>query len=125
MAYDTAIVLGFAAISFIMAYLAFKVDPKQHGVLQILFMVLSLGGILNIIGSMNTIIEIQGISQFSGITQYSLIVWIWATVFVIFYIIVIFIWVVVHKAKEYIDRKKKKRLGIDTDENLKSTDFNL
>lgn len=92
MAYDTAVIIAYAAISAIMAYLAMNVDREKHGAIQILFIFLSLYGCWAILGAVGAIMEVQAITQLLPLNTAYMMIQMWATIFTLFYLFIMMIW---------------------------------
>ena len=52
------IILTFSILSFVFAFIAFKLDRDQHGALQVFFVFLSLISVLLLIGSMQVMMQV-------------------------------------------------------------------
>lgn len=107
---DTSIMLtyltavgGFAAVSFILAYIAMNLDKKEHGALQIFFAVLSYLFLWVVAGFIRAALDEAGISRVDPLMESVLIVMTWGGVFFIFYLIVYFLWNLVKR----MNMKKK------------------
>ena len=114
MAIETAIVLGLAAISGILAYLSMQVDREQHGVLQILFLMMSLWVALADLGLIADIVVVEG--TYSSVTPLlvnTMTVFMWGSIFVMFYIIIIFLWNVFMNFRQKHKERERGRLGVD------------
>lgn len=115
MAIEIAIVLGLAAISGVLAYLSMQVDREQHGVLQILFLMMSLWIGLADFGAITEIVTIEG--TYIAIVPLligSMTVFMWGAIFVTFYLIIVFIWNVFMNLRKKHKERENARLGIDT-----------
>lgn len=112
MAYDVALVLGFGAIAFVMAYMAFNLDREEHGILQILFMFLAFFSILNVHGSMLVLLEEQAITAFNPMIEAQLNVFIWGLYLTLGYIFLVFMYRTALKMIYAFTKSKEKRLGL-------------
>lgn len=108
MAYDTAIVIGMASISFLFAYLGMNIDNKKHSFLQILFLALALVSSLNIVGSMFIITSEQSISSFDGLLTAMSTVQTWAILIFVAYLFLYFMYEII---RERINDNKRRRSG--------------
>lgn len=117
MAYDTAIILGLALISFVFAYLGLNITPYDekrgnwsHAGLQILFIAMSLLTIVFTVGVMIDVASDSGKTNLVTMLGDGLI-WVYGIgVFFLFiaYIIIYFLWSLLTKLKYEKQEKKNK-----------------
>lgn len=114
MSIETAVVLGIAAISGILAYLSMQVDREQHGVLQILFLMMSLWTALADLGIISEIIITDATyTVLTPLMNSLMTVFMWGSIFVMFYIIVVFIWNLFMGLRKKHKERENARLGVD------------
>ena len=91
MSYEIAIVIGLAAISFVLAYLSMNLNKEEHGALQVFFASLSLFFLWAVLSSVQVIMEIYSITAFLPLLLSMTNILIWGGIFFIFYNFVIFV----------------------------------
>lgn len=92
MAYDTAVVICFLGVAAITAYLAMNMDKKVHGLLQVLFIIVSMTMQYAAVGAVRVILDIEAISQFDSLVNSVLTAYFWVLFFTMFYVMLLFGW---------------------------------
>lgn len=106
MAYDTAVIIAYSAISFTMAYLAMNIDRKEHGAIQILFIFLALYGGWALLGAVGGILDLEGADQLIPLNNAYITVQFWATYAILGYVFLMFIWTLKSVIMERKNRRK-------------------
>ena len=104
MAYDTALIIGFVGVSFIMAYISMNLNRREHGALQLLFLTLSFYSVWGTFTAMLVMLEEQSITNFNPLIESFMNVFIWGGVFLIFYMIVYFIYNLIRRATRHVGK---------------------
>lgn len=106
-----AIMFMWFAIALLMLYLSLNIDSETHGIIQVMFMVLSLYMIWNMIGTAYAASRILNINIFDSLLQANTGIWLWVIVFVVFYIMLFFFVFFFKLLSEWKTRRRIRKKG--------------
>lgn len=102
-----SLILGYIGIAAILAYLSTSIDREQHGLIQVIFIIMSLFMMLGALGAVRSILDSQGVIVMDSLVNSIITGFMWVVYMVLFYLFLVFI----KNLFEMWNQRENKRLG--------------